>query len=129
MENSKRIISFALLFSLLFNANILVNADTKDENIKKTYYDNKVYIETTSEPKVLLNRIRGLRIIKNAKIKNNGVVCNLDGKTDENSILKKLIDMDESKEFLRRYQMPPGSLSVLKTTDLRHMNLSFEQDL
>jgi hypothetical protein len=41
----------------------------------------------------------------------------------------KLIDMDESKEFLRRYQMPPGSLSVLKTTDLRHMNLSFEQDL
>jgi hypothetical protein len=41
----------------------------------------------------------------------------------------KLINMDEAKEFLRHYQMPPGSLSILKTTDLRHMNLSFEQDL
>ena len=78
----------------ILDKGILLLEDTL-ENIKKAYYDNKVYIETTSEPKVLLNRIRGLKIINNAKIKNNGVVCNLDGKTDENTILKKLIDMDE----------------------------------
>jgi len=78
----------------ILDKGVLLLEGTLDD-IKKTYYDNKVYIETTSEPKVLLNIIRGLKVVKNSKIKKNGVVCNLDDKTDENTLLKKLIDNDE----------------------------------
>jgi ABC-2 type transport system ATP-binding protein len=73
---------------------VLLLEDTLD-NIKKAYYNNKVYIETSSEPDLLLTKIKGLNLIKNSKIKNNGVVCNLNGKIDENTLLKKLIELDE----------------------------------
>ena len=40
----------------------------------------------------------------------------------------RLINMEEAKAYLRQFQMPPGALSVLKTTDLRHLNLKMEDD-
>jgi ABC-2 type transport system ATP-binding protein len=73
---------------------VLLLEDTLD-NIKKTYYNNKVYIETDSEPDLLLTKIKGLDLIKNSKVKNNGVICNLNGNIDENTLLKKLIELDE----------------------------------
>lgn len=73
---------------------VLLLEDTL-ENIKKTYYNNKVYIETNSEPKFLLKKIKGLNVIEHYTVKNNGVICNLNGNIDENTFLKKLIDLDE----------------------------------
>lgn len=40
----------------------------------------------------------------------------------------KLITMDEAKAYLRHTQMPAGALSLLKTTDLRHLNLNMDDD-
>ena len=40
----------------------------------------------------------------------------------------KLIDMDEAKKYLTSVQMPAGALSVLKTTDLRHLNLKMDEE-
>jgi hypothetical protein len=39
----------------------------------------------------------------------------------------KLIDMQEAREFVRTMQMPKGSLELLKTTDVRALNLSVEE--
>ena len=35
----------------------------------------------------------------------------------------KLIDLEQSKEFIRGLSMPKGSLEVLKVTDMRSLNL------
>lgn len=40
----------------------------------------------------------------------------------------QMINMDEAKAFLRLFQMPPGALAVLKTTNLRNLNLTFEEE-
>ena len=40
----------------------------------------------------------------------------------------KLINMDEAKQYLTFVQMPAGALSVLKTTDLRHLNLKMDDE-
>jgi hypothetical protein len=40
----------------------------------------------------------------------------------------KLIQMDEAKQYLRLFRMPPGALSVLKSTDLRKLSLSFDEE-
>ena len=40
----------------------------------------------------------------------------------------KLITMDEAKGYLRQFYMPAGALSVLKTTDLRHLNLQMDEE-
>ena len=39
----------------------------------------------------------------------------------------KLIDLEESKAYLRQFAFPAGALGVLKTTDLAHMPLSMEE--
>ncbi|WP_088331400.1 HDOD domain-containing protein [Lacimicrobium sp. SS2-24] len=39
----------------------------------------------------------------------------------------RLINIDEAKAFLKLFRMPPGALAALKVTDLRHLNLSFEE--
>lgn len=39
----------------------------------------------------------------------------------------KLIDLDESKEFLRQFNYPRGALSLLKTTDLRQLDIELDQ--
>lgn len=36
------------------------------------------------------------------------------------------ISIDEAKGYLRAFQMPPGALTALKHTDLRRLNLTFE---
>ena len=40
----------------------------------------------------------------------------------------KLIQMDEAKQYLRQFRMPPGALAALKSTDLRRLSLSFEEE-
>lgn len=39
----------------------------------------------------------------------------------------RLINMDEAKAYLKMFRMPPGALAVLKVTDLKRLNLSFEE--
>jgi len=34
-----------------------------------------------------------------------------------------LIDMQEAKDFVRTLQLPQGALTLLKTTDIRSLNL------
>lgn len=40
----------------------------------------------------------------------------------------KLIDLQQSKDFIRTLRMPKGSLEVLKTTDMRSLDLSMNND-
>ncbi|MEP0355343.1 MAG: HDOD domain-containing protein [Paraglaciecola sp.] len=40
----------------------------------------------------------------------------------------KLIDLQQSKDFIRTLNMPKGSLEVLKTTDLRSLNLTLSSE-
>lgn len=40
----------------------------------------------------------------------------------------RLINIDEAKLFLRNLAMPAGALSALKDTDLRHLNLTFDEN-
>ena len=40
----------------------------------------------------------------------------------------KLIDLQQSKDFIRTLRMPKGSLEVLKTTDMRSLDLSVSHD-
>ena len=40
----------------------------------------------------------------------------------------KMINMDEAKEFLRQFYFPKGALSVLKATDLRHLDIKMDED-
>jgi len=40
----------------------------------------------------------------------------------------QMINMDEAKAFLRIFQMPPGALALLKSTNLRNLNLTFEEE-
>ena len=40
----------------------------------------------------------------------------------------KLIDLQQSKDFIRTLSMPKGSLELLKTTDMRSLNLSMNND-
>ncbi len=40
----------------------------------------------------------------------------------------KLINMDEAKEYLKTFRMPAGAMALLKTTDVRVLPLSFEDE-
>ena len=40
----------------------------------------------------------------------------------------KLIDLQQSKEFIRTLRMPKGSLELLKTTDMRSLDLIMNND-
>lgn len=40
----------------------------------------------------------------------------------------KLIDLQQSKDFIRTLRMPKGSLELLKTTDMRSLDLSINND-
>jgi hypothetical protein len=40
----------------------------------------------------------------------------------------KLIDLQQSKDFIRNLRMPKGSLELLKTTDMRSLDLSINND-
>ena len=40
----------------------------------------------------------------------------------------KLIDLQQSKDFVRALRMPKGSLEILKTTDMRSLDLSMKND-
>ncbi|ALS99944.1 HDOD domain-containing protein [Lacimicrobium alkaliphilum] len=39
----------------------------------------------------------------------------------------RLINMEEAKAYLKLFRMPPGALAKLKVTDLKRLNLSFEE--
>lgn len=40
----------------------------------------------------------------------------------------KLVNIDEAKDYLRQFHFPSGALAALRTTDLRKLNLSFDED-
>lgn len=40
----------------------------------------------------------------------------------------KMIDMNEAKEFLRQFYFPKGALSVLKTTDIRELDIEMDEN-
>ena len=40
----------------------------------------------------------------------------------------KLVDLQQSKDFVRALRMPKGSLEILKTTDMRSLDLSMKND-
>ncbi len=40
----------------------------------------------------------------------------------------KLIEMEEAKAYLMQCQLPKGALSLLKTTDIRSLNISVDED-
>ncbi|TRY31394.1 HDOD domain-containing protein [Aliiglaciecola sp. M165] len=42
--------------------------------------------------------------------------------------LNKMINMDEAKDFLRQFYFPKGALSVLKTTDLRELDVEMDEN-
>lgn len=66
------------------------------ENIKKAYYSNKIYIETKNHPKDVIIKIREIDLVENVRIEQNGVICNLSKSTDENTLLKRLMELDEN---------------------------------
>jgi ABC-2 type transport system ATP-binding protein len=85
---------------LLDNGNLIVQ-DTVD-NIQKNFFSNKFYIETKSEPKLVLKKIAKINLVQNAVKDNHGIVCYLGENVDENSLLKKLMELDESIVEFRR---------------------------
>ena len=74
---------------------VLLVEDTLD-NIKKDYYNNKIYIETKNHSKDLIKKINDINLVENTRIEQNGVICNLNGNIDENTLLKKLMELDET---------------------------------
>jgi len=66
------------------------------ENIKKAYYSNKIYIETKNHPKDVIIKIREIDLVENVRVEQNGVICNLSKSTDENTLLKRLMELDEN---------------------------------
>lgn len=42
--------------------------------------------------------------------------------------MNKLIELDDSKDFLRQFNFPRGALSLLKTTDLRQLDIELDQN-
>ncbi len=72
---------------LLFESNI--------DDIFEKFYSNKIYIETENSPETVINKINNNNLVKELKINHNGIICQLDGKTDSNALIKKLIELDE----------------------------------
>ena len=72
---------------LLFESNI--------NDIQEKFYSNKVYIETENNPKIVMKKIIKNELLNNVKIDHNGIVCELDDKMGSNTLIKKLIELDE----------------------------------
>jgi len=72
---------------LLFESNI--------DDIQKQFYSNKIYLETENDPKIVMKKILSNELIKDVKIENNGIICRLNGDIDSNTLIKKLIELDE----------------------------------
>jgi len=65
------------------------------EEIQEKYYSKKIYIETMNEPQIVMNKIKDNNLIKDITLSNNGIICKLNGDIDANSLLQKLIELDE----------------------------------
>jgi ABC-2 type transport system ATP-binding protein len=72
---------------LLYESNI--------DDIQEQFYSSKIYIETENDPKVLMKKIIKNDLINDMKIDHNGIICKLNGKIDSNTLIKKLIELDE----------------------------------
>ena len=72
---------------LLFESNMT--------DIESQFYSDKIYIETQSDPKQLMKKVLDNNLIEDIKIKNNGIICKLNGNIDSNTLIKKLINLDE----------------------------------
>jgi ABC-2 type transport system ATP-binding protein len=72
---------------LLFESNI--------DDIQKQFYSNKIYLETENDPKIVMKKILKNKLINDIKIENNGIICRLNGDIDSNTLIKRLIELDE----------------------------------
>ncbi len=64
-------------------------------SLQEKFYSNKVYIETENNPKKVMKKLLDHKILDKIKIKHTGLVCELDDKMDTNTLIKKLIELDE----------------------------------
>ena len=72
---------------------LLYESSVKD--IQSAFYANKLYIETENDPKKVMKKVLSKELLKDVKISNNGIICKLNGDMDSNTLLKKLIELDE----------------------------------
>ena len=72
---------------LLFESNMA--------DIQEQFYSNKIYIETENDPSTVMKKITSNNLINDVKIDHNGIICKLNGDIDSNTLIKKLIELDE----------------------------------
>ncbi len=72
---------------LLFESNMA--------DIEEQFYSDKVYIETQNDPKIVMKKVTTNKLVSDLKIHNNGIICKLNGDMDSNTLIKKLIELDE----------------------------------
>lgn len=100
----------------ILDKGVLLVEDTL-ENIKKTYYSNKIYIETKNRPQDLLEKIRKIDLVENVRVQNNGIVCNLNRDIDENALLKRVMKLDESIIEFSKVKMSLEDIFIRLTND------------
>ncbi len=72
---------------LLFESNMA--------DIQEQFYSNNIYIETENDPSTVMKKITSNNLINDVKIDHNGIICKLNGDIDSNTLIKKLIELDE----------------------------------
>jgi len=100
---------------LLDNGNLIVQ-DTI-ENIQARYFSNKFYIETKNEPKIVLKKVNGMKLVQNAVKENHGIVCYIDEGISENMLLKKLMELDEDIVEFRRVKTSLEDVFIRMTNE------------
>ncbi len=69
--------------------------ESKMADIQEQFYSNKIYIETQNDPKKVMKKIIEKKLVNDIKIEHNGIICKLNGDIDSNTLIKKLIELDE----------------------------------
>jgi len=65
------------------------------EDIQSKFFTNKMYIETENDPKKVMKKVLANKLLKDVKLSHNGIICKLNGDMGSNTLLKKLIELDE----------------------------------
>ncbi len=78
----------------ILNEGVLIYESNIDD-ILDNFYSDKIYIETQNEAKLVMKKIVSNNLIKDVTISNNGIICKLNGDIDSNTLLNKLIQLDE----------------------------------
>ena len=65
------------------------------DDIQEQFYSNKIYLETENNPKDVMKKIISNKLLTDVRIDNNGIICRLNGEIDSNTLIKRLIELDE----------------------------------